>query len=334
VLVVAPGDDGQDADTYLMSVLEAMDLRGLRRVGKEGYEEMVRRAAAPGSAPLGTSGVPDARDWDLVIFDRVRPESVPSHPSISFGAGLPLAGMSVTALEEEGGADRVVSWQRTHPVLRYVNLDQVLIAPPVQLTLPGEGAELGGGKAEAVAWGGNGALIGVIDGGVVRRVVVAFDIARSNWGPDFSFPVFLSNAVEYLTMRGDAAAGRFARTTEPVQVRAAPREKEVVLEGPARLTAPVRGEGAEASASFGQIERAGVYRVTGGPPGFDRVVVNLCDETETLVRTSNDLPIAGMSRMMERGDGENTREIWHWFVAMALVLLVVEWFLGAWRMRV
>jgi hypothetical protein len=81
------------------------------------------------------------------------------------------------------------------------------------------------------------------------------------------------------------------------------------------------------------VERAGVYQVIGGAPGPDRVAVNLCDETETLVRTSNDLPIAGMSRMKEEAAKAGVREIWHWFVAAGFVLLVVEWFLGAWKMR-
>jgi hypothetical protein len=307
---------------------------------------MIVMSQAPGGGAPSGGVAPDLRDWDLAVFDRVRPERVPpaSLASVSFGAGLPIPGISVGPVEGRAGTSRVVSWQRTHPLLRYVSIDSLLIAPPVRLTLP---TESGGGNAEAIAWGEDGPIVGVIEGagggpsaagGGARRALVAFEVAQSNWGPDVSFPVFLSNAVEYLTMRGQATAGRFVRTSEPVQATPAKGAAEVVLEGPVRLTAGVRGvppgagEGSEV-VSFGQVERAGVYRLTGAGAGPQVVAVNLADETETLARTASDLPLAGVSRTTEASQGPNVREIWHWFVAVALLLLVTEWFVQVWKMK-
>lgn len=332
VLLVAPaGTGGQpQPDPFLSGVLDAMDLRGRRTVGEAALNEMTRRAGDTSLIAGGDTSVPDARDWDLVILDRVRPAELPRQATISFGASLPIPGLSISTPQPARPATRFVSWLRTHPVLRYVGLDQVLIAPPVLLALP---TEAGGTVPSVLAWGEDGPLIGLIESpGAPQRIVVAFDIARSNWGPEFSFPVFLANAVDYLTLRGDASSGASYSTTDAIQFPADPAAAEVALDGPLSIRVP-RNPASPDVATIGQIERAGLYRVTGAMPGSPWLAVNLCNETETLLKTEDRLPIAGQDAAARTAQEQAPREIWHWFVAFAFVMLTIEWFVQAWRMR-
>jgi hypothetical protein len=335
VLVVTP--DATPPDTYLASALEALDLREQRTVSAPLYEEMILLASAPGGAPVG-GPAPDLRDWDMVIFDRVTPAALPppSLPSLSFGAPLPIPGVSIAAVEPPSTA-RAVSWQRTHPLLRYVTLDQLLVAPAVRLTLPTGPAF----RVTPLAMSEDGPLIATFEPAApaadapARRIIVPFDIARSNWGPDVSFPVFLSNAVDYLTLRGQAVAGRSFRTTDPIILSPAPKSSSITIEGPVSRTIPVPSQSPGAPAapvSVGQLDRAGMYTLTGATT--PALAVNLLDDTETLLRTADDLPIAGVSRDLQSSHATAPREIWHYFAAAALALLTLEWFLTAWKMRV
>src|SRR5207248_1835522 len=136
VLLVAParadGGDEAASDLFLAQVLnsavESGLLRSVRTVSGARYRGMMGAGAGDGGG---------APEFDLAVFDRVSPDALPGAPSISFGAGLPLPGLIVDESEPDGpaGAAHLVSWRRTHPLLRYVSLDQVLIAKAARLRL-------------------------------------------------------------------------------------------------------------------------------------------------------------------------------------------------------
>src|SRR5206468_2946500 len=147
---------------------------------------------------------------------------LPDVPTISIAAGLPTLGVRVDPIPEgdpAAAATRIAIWNRSHPILRYAPLDALLIAPPMRITVPDTAAVPGSPRhtfAE-LAQGTSGPLIVAVDdegaaggpgsGGNVRRLVLGFDLLRTNWGPDVSFPVFMAAAVEHLTGRGDSGAG-------------------------------------------------------------------------------------------------------------------------------
>lgn len=262
VLVVGPGVDPgaggvvarrvrgeQGVDRFLLGVLAELELGQLRVVSIADYE------AAGVEAERTTA-------YDLIIFDRASPRSLPSVATLSIGAGLPVPGLTVEPLVEadaragDGGgagggrsATRFISWRRTHPALRYAPLDAVLIAPPMRMTIdeppapapptptttttantPAAPTTIARPTITPLAFGAGGPLIAeVFEPGIgtPRRLVLAMDLLQTNWGPDVSFPVFIASAVEYLSGRsagagGDSAAARSGRTHEPVTVRAAP----------------------------------------------------------------------------------------------------------------
>lgn len=309
IVVVAPGSDGADADPFLLGALRALEPAAL--------------VVLPGSAPMPA-------DADLIIFDRVTPNARPPVPTLSIGAGLPAAGFSVSPALSQVPPARFTGWQRNHPAMRYAGLETILIDPPMRLTLPESGAL-------SLADGPAGPLIALVQDRGVRRLVIAFDLERSNWGPHYSFPLFIANAIDYLTLRGDAQAGRAFSTVEPVSLRLASGARAIEISGSsavvARAEAPAQAAAPDAEPlPLGVISRAGVYNVHGAQ-AVGQIAVNLTDDFESLARTSDTVTISGISRASTGAAGGAPREIWAWFVTAALVLLSIEWFLFAWQMR-
>lgn len=360
-----PGGDGRGddpsrrlrgehgADRFLLGVLGEMELARLRVVPLAEYES--ERAQ------------PDGRfGYDLVIFDRCRPLALPPVPSVSIGAGLPVPGLSVEPLggaERAGAATRFISWKRTHPALRYAALDAVLVAPPMRLTIavpelreaaPPPAASSSRPTITPLAFGASGPLIAEVAEaapGSPRRLVLAMDLLQTNWGPDVSFPVFIASTVEYLTGRGDAALGRSGTTHEPVTLRAAPGVTAITVRGPVAASTTLQVAESASTATLGVPERVGVYTFEGTVAADATLPVNLLSAAESglasgfaaasaVTGTDPAVPASAAASSAgppARGTAVDAdaprREVWPWFVLAAVVLLTLEWFVYAWKMR-
>ncbi len=297
ILLVRPEAEGRDASFLISEILAELPTRQVRIVDPATYE----RFAAAG----------EVTGFDLVIFDRVAPSAWPAAPSLHFGA-WPATSLLTASGEAR---QRVVLWSRTHPAMRDVSMDSVVVEGPAEVRV--------GEEVETLARGERGPLIAALQQGGHRRVVVMFEPARSTWPVQVGFTIFLANAVEYLTLRGDAEVGRSFSTTEPARLPRPPA-RDITLAGPVEVRAE---QGREA---IGVLPRAGVYigRVADGPVA---VAVNMVDAHETLARSPESLRIGG-APVAAAAAGDAPREVWWWFVAAAGVLLMVEWVVYAVRM--
>ena len=304
----APNADLREALALMVSAPEA-----LRTLSLAEYERALPLAPTPP---------------DLLIFDRVRPTALPPIPSISIGATLPIPGLGVTDASEPR-ATRFLTWRRTHPLLRDVVLDAVIVQRPLTLTLPEEQPSV---ASTVLAQGDDGPLIALLEQGAVSRVVIAFDLDASTWPLSYSFPIFIANAVETLTGAGASGIARAYRTTEPITLRAGADTRTIELRGPLELTVPVRD--ADRSAALGALPLAGVYTAQGATERDSLLAVNLADAAESRIGSADAVEIAGAPATGGEGAIGTPREIWFWFVLGAASLLTVEWFLFAWQMRV
>lgn len=322
VLVVVRDGDGvlesppQGPNTLLLDALREIGPSRLRVVSTTTYESTLDDAQ---------------REHDLIVFVNAAPRTMPARPSLSFGAVGAVEGVSQRAEARPTG---FVVWQRAHPVLRDVSLDGVHIARPTPLTLASEsrGVELASGL--------EGTLIALIEDRAARRVVVSFDLAQSTWPAHFGFPIFLSNAIEFLASGGTGDVGRAFRTDETARVRTAGGTGDVRLIPPTsigddvivvRAGSPEFRRSVGGETPVGMLPRAGVYRVEGAID--TSLAINMVDEHESRLEVAQTLDIAGETLEAATAEQE-AREIWPWFVMAALGLLIVEWFLSAALMRV
>ncbi|HVZ93723.1 MAG TPA: BatA and WFA domain-containing protein [Phycisphaerales bacterium] len=341
ILLVQPESVNARADAILQDALGWFKPRELatRRIGE--YERMAGGGGAGGAGGATGGSGSELASFDLIVFDRVAPSRLPAKASMSFGAGLPIPGLIVEPANPSAPSD-FTYWVRSHPVMRYVSLNGVTVFDPMRITAP---AEEGGGtrveaggapvKSTALASGADGPLILLLESGATRRLIVGFGPDASWWFKELSFPVFVKNAVDYLTLTGEDAAGRVLTTAEPIAVRALPGSAEVVAEGPATIRRTVQSGGA-ASVTLGVLPRAGLYALSGaenGNGGAD-LPVNVMDLWESAIATASSVDVAG-SNVVSTGVGATApREIRDWLLIAAAALLGIEWFVYAWKMRV
>lgn len=318
---------GQSVDSAgsraLGAAMDTLELGSVERLSESEYRA---RSSA-------MSGV------DLVVLDGVRPDRLPSGvATLSFGAGLPIEGLSIQSLADRRAGESFVLWERSHPVMRYASLGDVRFGQPARVVM-GEDMAARSGGAVPLAWTRAGAAIVAMEAARARRIVVAPSLGDSNWTRDISFPLFLANAVDYLTLRPESRAGQWFSTSEAVMLDAGVVGTVPGVGGPIRWEGPgglvgesvVDGDG---RAVLGVLPHAGVYTLSSSVGGV-RIAVNLLDAGESAARTGDELEVAG--RRVERETGSalsSGREVWGWFVLGALVLLCAEWFLFAWRSRV
>ena len=308
VLLVTQGNP------FLHKAIEAASVKKLVAMTPERYEDqdpqVLRRA--------------DDEGFDVIVFDMYAPDQPPPLHSLYFGAVPPIADVRlVPPPAGQTQAQVVLDWNREHPVLRWVALDDVVLVDAGRLALPD--------TAEVLATGQSGPLMAVTSRDGLSHVMAAFDIYNSDWPKKVSFPVFISNALQWLALGGQLSAGQSFQPGQVARVRAA-REG-----APLRYTGRARGRaeaGAGGRAFLPVFERVGLY-VTSADVAepWNRIAVNLLDETESDLRPAETLNIGTSVVQATARTGIARREVWRWFIWAALAVLLVEWLVYTRRMH-
>jgi len=252
---------------------------------------------------------------DVIVFDRYRPKTLPPIDSITFGQSPPIDGLRLLPPHNDAEyAQALLDWNRRHPLMRYVEMDTVEFVLPPRLQLPDE--------AELLATGPEGPVLAAVQVENVRHIVAAFDLYQSNWPMQVSFPVFISNALQWLALGDQIQAGRSYRPGAAAVVSAPPDIKDVQYAGPTTLNSRVVGPRI-VTPTFPLV---GLYQAAPNlPPPADQLAVNLADSIESDIRTvdhissgTQQIATTSTSRMIRR-------ERWRWFIWAAMAVLLVEW---------
>jgi hypothetical protein len=174
-----------------------------------------------------------------------------------------------------------------------------------------------------VAWSPGGVLLGAGDDGSRRLAVLAFDPSQSDLPQLASFPVLAANLVRWAA--GWAPDGVAAG--EPWRVDATPGARHLTLAraGDTVASAPLHGH----AVAF-TVSRAGLYTVRETGDGVDREATVAVSASAPLSAPAPSAPLdlAATSAGSPPGNGPTRAP---WFLAAALVVLVLEW--TYWRMR-
>jgi len=250
---------------------------------------------------------------DLLVFDRVAIDepAARSTPTIAF----------VTGDAGGGTIERVRTWERTHPVMRDVDLGGVAFERAAVLASDAPGTRV-------LARTRSGAVMTESAHAGVRRLTIGFTLADSNWGVRVSFPIFVANAVERLVpgTRGEGIARRVGE-----RVTLATRGAARLVESPdlrARLVATP-----DARVELVGALRSGVYRFDGAEP--DRIGLSVLDPETTRRAGTRSEPSGAPGGARAAGAlGSGRVALWRWFALCALVVLAIEWALDVLRRRV
>lgn len=317
---IESADQAQDVASILLSdALAEMRARTVLQWRSADVEALLSRGAP-------------AEQWpDLVVFDRVAPSALPPANSLHLGAwpDAGAAGITRSRRDQQLSAEGVMLWDRDDPILRDVGLDALRLSGGATFAVAPEARGV-----RELARTSDGPVIIAIDQPGVRRVATAFALRDSNWPVQSSFPIFLANVVESLTMRGQDQAGRAFKAGQAVTITTGASAGRVVVRGAgpdqSDLTASVAA--GERSASVGRIERVGIYKVEGDVANTPAIAVNMLDATESAIAAPAELAVGG--RLLPGvSRGTSPREIWPWLLIAAALISSIEWLVFSARAR-
>ena len=200
-----------------------------------------------------------------------------------------------------------------------INFSGLYVKSAPKVTLPGFASPIVEGPD-------NAPLIFSWEKGRTRAVVVTFKLLESDWPLRLSFPLFLSNALDWLRDEGRAQT----RPGEAMRIRLADDETEVEVAGPGGRKEKLKGE-AGRDVVYGDTDRCGLYTVT-RKKGTQRIALNLLDPQES--RGSVEKEIRTVSGQVTAASlvPPVVRPYWRWLALAALLLLLVEW--GVYHRRI
>lgn len=282
-------------------------------------------------------------EYDVFVLDGWVPPpdgdgSLPPGRYVIFNAVPPGAGLLDKG---PGGATQIVDWDRSHPVMRSVNLDPLIIGKnrAVEIVKPQAGGATADVSAVALASTTSGASIVEASGSDWRAVVVPWDVMESNWPFDVSFIVFTAQAVGFVggSSGGVIGQSQMVQAGSILSDRLPVGAASVTIESPTGESSPLEAA-ADGRIVFGPIRSNGIYRVSwtgnAGPTDSQRngrnerfFAANLLDSRESDAAAAEKLELA--SRPVTPQDAletKGTRKLWPWLLLGALAVVMLEWF--------
>ncbi len=246
------------------------------------------------------------KEYDLIILDGFEPRPLP--PANYF------------ILKHAGDnrlydARNLSSTLPDHPVMTHVKLENVVVeeAVPVQTS----------SSAALLIHAGGKPLLAASESDAFRTVTLGFDIHSSNLPLTLSFPVLVSNIVNWLSPgTGDPgnqiAAGELLRRRVPVKERAG----EVSITDPRGVVG--RASYINGILTFQGTENTGIYSIRDGDL-TDRFAVNLLNDRESDIKPLRAMPGSSKNLAEAAALSRAGREVWRALLMIALALLLLEW---------
>jgi len=168
--------------------------------------------------------------------------------------------------------------------------------------------------------------VSISDAGRRRIEVIGFDLHDSDFPLDPSFPVLMSNLVEWLRP-GSSVGGQSVSPGSPVNVIPWPAATKVVVVRPDGSTEPLAPP--FPIRPIADTNQLGLYRVVQSAPGQpDHVswfAVNLFSQRESDLTLPSALPLLSSKGHPASQSTLAPEDLWPWLTAGLLFLLVVEW---------
>jgi hypothetical protein len=295
--------------------------------------------------------------YDLVIYDRCRPERSPRANTLFIGELPPQPVEEVTSITSKGEEKdslnaaksendiataggkwwsfgeqvvypQIIDIERAHPLMQWLDLGDVDIVEARTITPPPGGTRLLDTN--------RGTLLAIAPREGFEDAVMGFEIygidkmgdryANTNWPIRRSFPTFVFAVLGYLGGNDGARAGETVKPGQPLTLKSdLPVDQlRVLTPQGARLTAP---RGRAGSFQFSATDELGPYEVHEGDKTIERFTVNMYDELESNIRPAKDVQIGYVPVEAKAGYEPVRREAWKWLLLAGLAVLLLEWYI-------
>jgi hypothetical protein len=266
----------------------------------------------------------DGGVYDLVIYDRCRPEKMPQANTLWIGTVPPLEGWSAG---KKVDVPTIMDTDPAHPLMQWIVMDNVLVFEGTPLVVPPGGTTLidtnaGAMLAIAPREGFEDAVLGFL----LVEQVGADTFTRTNWPIRPSFPMFVLNVLNYLGGGPEVLAQGSVRPGQVVPLENASSEKAISVVTPG-------GESTSLAAyrpgkfSFKGTDELGVYEVQAGGKTVQRFAVNLFDPMESKLPPRKKFDVGPVEIEGRSGWEVVRREMWRGLLLMGLGVLCLEWYI-------
>ncbi len=270
-------------------------------------------AAFPGLQPFRKlPNAPFPTDpFDLYVFDGVISDTVPAgdlllvnpRPNPLFAAGELFTNTTLLRVAANDPLTQFVDWSEVH-VLRARMVD---VPTWARVLVEAEGGPL--------------VFAGEVGG---RRVaVLTFDLHDSDLPLLVTYPILMSNLINYLAPAQAFSAPDGLRPGETLTIKPAGGDNVIAIEDPdgTRYAATAT----EAGVVFADTRALGVYSVFSNQSNLGAFAVNLFNPAESGIRPAPAVRVGRSEVAASPREAQGQLEVWPWLAAAAFLLLVLEW---------
>jgi len=258
----------------------------------------------------------------LIIFDRCSPKVMPSVNTFFIGA-IPPVGWAASEIKEQ---ILLVDIDRLHPIMRYLDLFSILVAEGRTLVPPKGSADLL--IAEA------GPLLSLAPRDGFEDLVLGFEILSStadgetafntDWQVQRSWPVFVFNAVRYLTGTFEAGNRGTHRPGTVVTLSTDHRQGELSIRSPSGDVTFVKPD-PTGRLTYAVGDLTGTYEVEDENKVIDLFCVNLFDREEATLLSPPTVQLGYTQVASDAVTTTSRREYWRWSLLAMVGVLSLEW---------
>lgn len=265
--------------------------------------------------------------YDLIIFDQCVPQTMPTANTVFWGT---VPNLSEWSSGKKVDVSPVIDVDATHPLMQSVQLGSVTIlsshvieGPPGSISLvdsvEGSIMMLGprGGFQDLVI---GFSLIGSDENGSVS--------INSDWSRRLGFPVFMQNLLVYLggTSRFSTSANHRPGDLVSFRSRLPYPSVEVALPNKKKIKLSSRSDNSFVLSSTND---SGIYEVReASSDQIDQLLaVNLLDRRESDLTVRDEMELGYIKVDGTRTSAPARKEFWPWIVLLALLVVMVEWYI-------
>jgi Ca-activated chloride channel homolog len=276
------------------------------------FLEKALRAAANVELSSAQELTDSAATFDLVVLDDVFPTTWPKGNMLAIHIANTNWFDAISKTENPA----IVDWKNTHPLLRYVNFDNVQISETLAVKTPTWAVSLVDAQQTPL----------VLAGELARQKIVwvGFDSLQSTWPLRISFPIFIANAVEFLNPASAKNSQLFVRAGEPFRFALAQNTSGAKIILPDGNSKDLQIDPTAREIVFGETAKQGTYRLH---VGTNEAVfcVNLLDAAESNIKPRDELQLGKYAKVEATILRRANMELWRWIAAVALAVLMFEW---------
>jgi hypothetical protein len=282
---------------------------------------------------------------DLVIFDRCAPaDDMPEANTFLIDRPPPPWQRSKQPMKNP----YLVVARKDHPLLQHLTtLWDVGVADAFKFDIKNDLTEEGKRRlalpaGDPQAWslppltrlieaGGETPMLFALPRGSFTDLVMTFPLINdkgdltTDWPLRTSFPLFMRNVLFNLGNVRDAVREESVQPGEPMLLRPEAGVQSLKVVSP-RGEATKLERNRRAEFTFGSTEELGVYQVIRDDAGERGFAVNLLDANESNIEPRRAIQI-GSERVVAGEERKQPLELWKWIILLALILLMLEWYI-------